>query len=160
MKYLKLFVENIDFDDFDWIEEEPNDIKKGDFVIPKDKQSFRLYDDDGNLSDDKYDLGYLVPKLRRDPSKVTNIIITKNGETIIRILGYGNIYNIDDFELYKKTNESIDFDEDDFEWMEEKDISVDDISKDEWKNLFKVGDRVEVSLNVDNGKIRLKHKTG
>ena len=120
MKYLKLFVENIDFDDFDWIEEEPNDIKKGDFVIPKDKQSFRLYDDDGNLSDDKYDLGYLVPKLRRDPSKVTNIIITKNGETIIRILGYGNIYNIDDFELYKKTNESIDFDEDDFEWMDEE----------------------------------------
>jgi len=107
MKYLKLF-EEIDYDDFDWEEEDLDDnIKVGDYV---------------NLVRTKDSVFYglvLCDSKRRDKNHIKVIDIKNNTR-------YGTLIELDNRMWYvkdsleKDINESIDFDEEDFDWIEEE----------------------------------------
>jgi len=118
--------ESIDFDENDWDyeeyeEEEPSKFRVGDMVRLKYRTpaSFPVYDKYGGVF--KYNtIDDHLRNIRATGSELLKIIEINNGLTLVKMRGYGYIYNIDDIELFEKLDESFDFDEDDFEWIQDE----------------------------------------
>jgi len=160
MRYLKLY-EEIDFDenDFDWMdEEEPIKFEVGDKVIIN-----------GNIS------GYSFENKNGTIVKITKGILIR-GDTCFRDMKHGNeedcknyeglIYYIDSIELWVTpwnmtliTNESIDFD--DFDWEEdelEKGYVVFPHPNDNHGFFCKLENGKMYSMYRDNGKLKFSDR--
>ena len=125
MRYLKLY-EEIDFDDFEWEEEDLDVLSnlKEDNVL---KVPIHMWDE---IKYDLHKLGYKwvgeqendikhSSEITEDGRHIIHKPIPHNG-LMVMLRGQYPWYKIEFIEkVNRKTNEMVDFDEDDFEWEEE-----------------------------------------
>jgi len=159
MKYLKLYEElDIDFDDWEWEEDEPVDNKriirrKGENLVPEEKDFMRI-----RVLVQKYGRNTpdAIRAARTMAKRITHLDKAYRRATAADELGYeslGKVFWDRVYDLYdnRPIREEIDFD--DFDYIEDEPlnetfpIDIKYLTFEEWRNTLEIDDRVIVSFD-------------